>query len=203
MCLNSKKLLLTPLIPLLTSLLAEKHNVNLMAAFLVPNEIVSLPPGSLTLDEEDRKRNKLIAKVFKNDHAKDFINIRRKLLESIQMAVFFTRKSPEKPGLTLDTQRHQWTELELFAFWTTYVMSECVSEGDQARDQRAEGFKEIFNDVQMQSSDDPKGFLCEFLNRVDFLRFHDLSHREDETLYDFIRRTIQVDVPGPASLIEE
>lgn len=69
-------------------------------------------------------------------------------------------------------------------------MSECVSEGDQARDQRAEGFTEIFNDLQMQPGDDPKDILCELLNRADFLRFHDLSSRKDETLYDFICRTI-------------
>lgn len=60
----------------------------------------------------------------------------------------------------------------------------------QARDQRAEGFKEIFNGLQMQPSKDPRAILCELLNRLNFLRFRDLSYCENETLYDFIRRTI-------------
>ena len=76
------------------------------------------------------------------------------------------------------------TRFELFAFWAAYVLSECVSECDQAREQRAEGFKEIFNDLQMQCANDPKAVLCELLS------IDDLISGENETLYDFIRRMI-------------
>lgn len=104
-----------------------------MAAFLVPNRMVtwcSLPTKYSTLDEEDRKRLELIARAFHKTHAEDSIDIRRRLLHSIQVVVYFIRKSQDRLSLTLDTQRHRWTQFEFFAFWAAYVMSECVSKGD-------------------------------------------------------------------------
>lgn len=63
----------------------------------------SLPTEYLMLDEEDRKRAGLMARAFENDQAEDYINTRRRLLESIQVAVYFTRKSLDRLSLTLDT----------------------------------------------------------------------------------------------------